>query len=103
MFTKRNHVMLLALFAVSAFGVGLLVGCGDKGAKTTEADAPAAELVINSTCPMMGTALDPGKVPANLTREFKGKKVGFCCGSCLTAWDKLSDEEKDAKVAEMGT
>ncbi|HDZ22270.1 hypothetical protein LCGC14_0238660 [marine sediment metagenome] len=100
MFTKRNHVMLLALFVVGAFGVGLLVGCGDKGAKSTEAKAPATEVVINSACPMMGTAMDPAKVSADLTREFKGKKIGFCCAKCPVAWDKLSDEEKDAKLAE---
>ncbi len=102
MFTKRNHVMLLALFVVSAFGVGLLVGCEDKGAKSTEAEA-VTELVINSTCPMMGSAMDPAKVSADLTREFKGKKIGFCCGKCPAKWDDLSDEEKDAKLAEMGT
>jgi hypothetical protein len=58
------------------------------------ADAP----VCNMRCPIMGTKIDPTKVPENLTREYKNKKVGFCCAGCLEAWDKLTDEEKDAKL-----
>jgi hypothetical protein len=45
----------------------------------------------------MGGAVDPNTVPDSLTREFKGQKVGFCCGGCPGTWDKLSDAEKEAK------
>jgi hypothetical protein len=34
-----------------------------------------------------------------LTRDFNGQKVGFCCDGCPPAWDKLTDEQKTAKLA----
>jgi len=55
--------------------------------------------VVNTKCPIMGGKVDPATVPANLTRTFQGKKVGFCCGGCPSQWDKLSDEEKAKKLA----
>lgn len=54
----------------------------------------------NKKCPIMEVTIVPGKVPANLTREWKGKRIAFCCGDCPVAWDKLSDEEKEAKLKE---
>ncbi len=54
--------------------------------------------VVNWQCPMMGTKLDPTKVPMQLTRQYKGKLVGFCCAQCPAAWDKLSDEQREAKL-----
>lgn len=61
-------------------------------------ETPKADKVINARCPIMGTKIDPNNVPANLTREFKGQEVGFCCGSCPPAWDKLSDQQKQEKL-----
>jgi hypothetical protein len=54
--------------------------------------------VANMRCPIRGTKIDPKAVPASLTRTFDGKKVGFCCPGCPAAWDKLSDEQKAAKL-----
>lgn len=56
---------------------------------------------VNNKCPIMGTPIDPDKVPADLIREYKGQKVAFCCAQCPAAWDKLSDAEKDAKLAKV--
>jgi hypothetical protein len=58
----------------------------------------AAGTPVNARCPMMGSKIDPEKVPANLRRQFKGQTVGFCCGGCPGAWDKLSDQQKEAKL-----
>ena len=41
-------------------------------------------------------------VPAKLVREYKGKKIGFCCPPCGPKWDKLSEEKKDAFIATLG-
>ena len=62
------------------------------------ATTAAADGVVNAKCPITGTAIDPAKVPSELTRIYKGRKVGFCCASCPPAWDKLSDADKDAKL-----
>jgi hypothetical protein len=62
-------------------------------------DQPAAQSkFVNTHCPIMGGRIDPARVPASLTREYKGQKVAFCCGMCPGAWDKLTDAQKDAKL-----
>jgi hypothetical protein len=54
--------------------------------------------VVNEKCPMSGMKLDREKVPADLRVDFKGKPVGFCSKPCVEAWNKLTDEEKQAKL-----
>jgi len=49
----------------------------------------------------MGTTIDPANVSDSLTRTHKGNKVAFCCAGCPATWDKLSDAEKDAKLAKV--
>ena len=69
--------------------------------KATAAKKPAAMesgTYANAKCPMMGGKIIPTKVTPQLTRNFKGKKVAFCCAGCLAPWDKLSDEQKQAKL-----
>lgn len=56
---------------------------------------------VNDKCPIMGTAIDPANVTEDLTREYKGQKVAFCCNMCPSQWDKLSDAEKEAKLAKV--
>jgi hypothetical protein len=55
----------------------------------------------NDRCPLMGAPINPDKVGKNLIRDYKGQKVAFCCGGCPAAWDKLTDAEKDAKLAKV--
>ena len=74
--------------------------CMQKSAEAATAEATYA----NAVCPMMGSKIDPANVPASLTREFKDRKVAFCCAGCPVAWDRLSDEQKQAKLdAARGT
>ena len=79
----------------------LAVGCKEEPRKAGPTPTPAAAPVFaNAHCPIMtGSAIDPAKVTADLTRTHKGKKVAFCCAGCPAAWDKLTDAEKDAKLA----
>ena len=73
-------------------------GCcpGDKAPAAP--DPKAAAGTVNDRCPIMGGKIDPANVPDALTRQFKGQKVGFCCGGCPAAWDKLTDAQKEAKL-----
>ena len=68
----------------------------------TAAGGPATAMAkpgfANTHCPMMGSKIDPAKVPENLVREYRGRKVAFCCGGCPGAWDTLTDAERDAKL-----
>ncbi len=56
---------------------------------------------VNGKCPISGKEFDKMDVPADRTRMYKGMKVGFCCPMCPPQWDKLSDDEKDAKLKEV--
>lgn len=67
------------------------------------AEAPPAGKFANARCPIMGSPIDAAKVPENLTRQYKGMNVAFCCGGCPAAWDKLTDAEKDAKLEAVMT
>jgi hypothetical protein len=57
--------------------------------------------IANARCPIMGTKLNPEKVPPDLTRKYMGRKVGFCCGGCPQQWDKLSPAEKAKKLGKV--
>ena len=75
--------------------------CGAGGQCAPVKAAPGGEkpqAFVNATCPMMGSPIDPEKVAPELVRMHKGRKVGFCCGGCPAAWDKLSEAQKEAKL-----
>jgi hypothetical protein len=57
--------------------------------------------IANARCPIMGTKLNPEKVPQNLTRTYKGKQVGFCCAGCPQQWDKLPPEEQVKRLEKV--
>ncbi|MDF1840424.1 MAG: hypothetical protein P1U77_03255 [Rubripirellula sp.] len=38
-----------------------------------------------------------GKPTAELTAEYNGQTIGFCCDGCPQGWAKLTDEEKEEK------
>ncbi|MFP4354155.1 MAG: hypothetical protein ACLFUJ_03445 [Phycisphaerae bacterium] len=62
-------------------------------------DAKGKEgLYANAKCPTMGSPIHAKNVKDSLTRQFKGQTVAFCCGGCPAAWDKLSAEDKAAKL-----
>ena len=85
---------------------GLVMGgCEEKKAASpgmTEGKPVAAAAgtveYANFKCPIMGGAIDPAKVTADLSRDWKGLKVAFCCPACPGPWDKLTDAEKAAKL-----
>ena len=56
---------------------GLLVDTG----KFALPPAPAAPL--NARCPVTNAPIDPG-----FTLEYKGALIGFCCGKCLSTFQK---------------
>lgn len=52
---------------------------------------------VNANCPIMGKPVD---VEKGGSVAWGDSKVGFCCPGCETAWNKLSDDEKKAKLAQ---
>jgi hypothetical protein len=55
----------------------------------------ATGVYANTRCPIMG---GPVKASGG-SAVYDGKKVGFCCPGCITAWSRLTDKEKAAKLA----
>ena len=55
----------------------------------------------NARCPIMGSPINPDKVTKNLIRDYKDQKIAFCCEGCPATWDKLTNAEKDAKLAKV--
>jgi hypothetical protein len=107
--TKYKWLGIAVLVAAVA-GTGLTLrqagaqccgGYGQPAAKAKPAasqPASATAKFVNTRCPIMGGAIDPAKVPDNMVRTHKGQKVAFCCPMCLPKWDKLTAEQKDAKL-----
>ena len=53
-------------------------------------------MAVNTICPIMGGDVDPDIE----TVQFNGEAIGFCCDGCDEKWTKLSDKEKEEKLAE---
>ena len=100
-----TRILLIGVGVVLAAGLAVwasvaLANCGSCGGGAVGEGQAEKTAIVNTHCPIMGTKLDPANVPESLARVYKGQKVGFCCAGCLPAWDKLSDQEKDTKLAE---
>ena len=63
-------------------------------ATATAQATPANMAMANSKCPMKGAKVNP-----EMTAEWNGQKVGFCCAGCKSNWAKLSDADKQSKLA----
>jgi hypothetical protein len=70
------------------------------GGPTATGETPNHNKVVNHRSPFTLAQINPNDVPDVLVRNYKGMKVGFCCGGLPETWDKLSEAEKDAKLAE---
>ncbi len=68
---------------------------GDKKAKAALANHQliASKQVEQQACPFSG-----GKLNADQKVEFKGATVTFCCGNCKGKAEKMSDDDKVAKL-----
>jgi len=76
--------------------VGALFACSAE--TQTSAEAPEA-VAINEMCPGMGEPVDAEAG----TYDWNGKTVGFCCEGCIGKFEKLSDDDKVAALAKVGT
>lgn len=86
------------LFLLAAL---LVVGCGKGPEQPAVMTGQHGEAVFaNARCPIMGSPIDPAKVPDSLVRTHMGQKIALCCGGCPAAWDKLTEAQKHAKLAD---
>ncbi|MCD6392162.1 MAG: hypothetical protein J7M40_01505 [Planctomycetes bacterium] len=98
---KTKQVLVLTALVLVAGSLAMLGGCKkeEPAAVSVNVEMPKVQFA-NTKCPIMGNPIDPATVPANLVKNFKGQKVAFCCAACPPKWDKLSDAEKIAKLAD---
>ena len=83
-----------------------IVGCSepsDTASTPAIADPAVSESVeattvafANTKCPIMG-----GTPTAELTVDYDGKTIGFCCDGCPEKWAELSDDAKAEKFAKV--
>jgi hypothetical protein len=80
----------------------LLIGatsCGSSASGDDSLEGVSTAGFFNTACPIMG-----GEVEADGGESmFKEQKIGFCCGKCVTKFDALSDTDKVAALAKVGT
>ena len=79
----------------------LVVGCNQSGESVSDpnlTDPVEATSVsfANTKCPIMG-----GKPNTELSAEYDGKTIGFCCDGCPEKWAALDAEEKAEKFANV--
>ena len=76
-------------------------GCGDGGSNGDDVlEGATAAGFLNSMCPIMGDEIDEadgGSV------EYQGNKIGFCCPKCGDKFGAMSDADKVAALAKVGT
>ncbi|MCA8953575.1 MAG: hypothetical protein KDE27_28950 [Planctomycetes bacterium] len=78
-------------FAALVCGLAF-TACASNDAMATPTGADM--MVINQGCPLMPEhAVDP-----DVTVEYMGHKVGFCCEKCVGKWEAWTEEQKTAFV-----
>jgi|GEM_PF-488718 len=115
--TTLGSALLLA-----TLGTSLLVGgCNTSGGERRTADgkiiriaddgteeicnaAPAGGnrpgvKAVNTVCPVV----DADGADENVTAEWRGKTIAFCCPTCVRKFDRMSDAEKDAMLKKATT
>jgi hypothetical protein len=86
---------VLALTIASIFLVGAAAGSTAAQKKRHKAKA-SASLTEVKVCPMNGEAIQSANAPSEVVGN---RKVYFCCAAHKAAFNKLSPEEKQKKIA----
>ena len=83
---------LLIVVLLCSLLVTTLAGCKEKvePAATTETKESVSAVVEQTTCPVMG-----GAINKELFTEYKGKKVYFCCSGCKGPFEKNPEKYID--------
>lgn len=54
---------------------------------------------VNTTCPIV----DADGADENVTADWRGKTIAFCCPTCLRKFNRMNDAEKDAVLVKATT
>ena len=93
---KRLSVLMASLFFVALFGNTLAddcKGCSGCSKKTVEKAEQKADLKPQTTCPVMG-----GAINKETFVDHNGKRIYFCCAPCIEKFNK--NPEKYLEILE---
>ena len=82
--TARRFAFAAVLFASSLFAA---CGGGDSSSPEDLASARKSAGTVNGLCPVLEQTVNDG-----VSVDYKGQKIGFCCGTCKKPF--LQDPEK---------
>lgn len=99
--TRKIQGILVAAMGIMAISmvIGGCAACDSCQDAQGVKDESKTVAVVNSVCPIGEDPIDSKAVEASLTRNWRGKKVGFCCEGCLPVWDEMSDADKEKALA----
>jgi len=86
--------MLLLSLAVMVPGLTLSATENKPQQAVDESASEKQVEITNPKCPVMNTIMEK-TAPENMTRIYKGHRIGFCCKVCLGKWDKMSDADRE--------
>lgn len=96
---RQIYVCAASVLLVSA----AIIGCSQSETiseistpETSDSIEATAISFANTKCPIMGGTPSP-----ELTRQYQGDTIGFCCDGCPEKWDALDEGDKAAKFAEV--
>lgn len=96
----RSHCFAIAAVLSVVVAVGCTQSSHDSATNepampdSSPPDSVTLVSFANGKCPIMG-----GKPSAELTTEYNGQTIGFCCDGCPEKWAALTDEEKSEMFA----
>ena len=90
---------LICSAAIVLLAGAAVVGCtkpSENAVAPATADSIESTTVsfANTKCPIMG-----GKPNADLTAQYEGETIGFCCDGCPEKWAALTAEQQAEKFA----
>ncbi|GMV25184.1 MAG: hypothetical protein AMXMBFR58_12150 [Phycisphaerae bacterium] len=99
----------MKMMCVAVLGLVALVGCKstqeEEQCIPADATAAAAPGFINAACPVMpqDDARESGVAVAytGSNPEWAGKQIALCCKGCISKWDKMSQAERDERLAKV--
>lgn len=83
--------------SISAALLVSVLGCSSH--QKASSGPAAADAPVNTICAVMYEDGHPVSTDGVGTVMYKGQRVGFCCEDCLTAWNAMSEAEKDKGLA----
>ena len=89
--------VLALIIATASLAAATVAYAGTPPPRKKQKQQAAATLTEVKVCPITGTAIKGKGTGSAVVGKYK---VYFCCTGCQEAFDNLSQEEKERKVAE---